>query len=42
MDSRIFEDDPSFESGIENEVGMKTGIKKCFKNGKQQGQTDWW
>ena len=37
LDSRIFEDDPGFESGIENEVGMKTGIKEMVQKWKTAG-----
>lgn len=37
MDSRIFEDDPGSGSGIENEVGMKTGIKEMFQKWKTAG-----
>ena len=37
LDGRIFEDDPGFESGIENEVGMKTGIKEMVQKWKTAG-----
>ena len=37
MDGRIFEDDPGSGSGIENEVGMKTGIKEMFQKWKIAG-----
>lgn len=37
LDGRIFEDDPGFESGIENEVGIKTGIKEMVQKWKTAG-----